>query len=327
MFHLTEAEIIANWPVDEPIRVSVCCITYKQEQYIAQAIDSFLMQKTTFPFEIVIGEDCGGDGTMSILYEYQKRYPNLIKIITSEQNIGANANLLRVFTAARGDYIAICEGDDYWISEQKLTKQKEILDIYSDIDLVTSNAICVDKNCIYIKDFYCGHSFFSTLKDVLLSPWQFAPTASYFFRKRSLEKIPLWFANATIGDIYMELYLGESGIIVCDEPLCAYRIGAENSWSSTINKSKLNSIVSHYDNFIYSLEIAKKDLCGFDYFFDFKINDIRLSKAKTYLKVSRYKDAYIEMSNVNFFNEMSVKNKFVYYIFRLIYMFVPKNEN
>lgn len=135
MFHLTEAEIVANWPVDEPIRVSVCCITYKQERYIAQAIDSFLMQKTTFPFEIVIGEDCGGDGTLSILYEYQQRYPNLIKIITSEQNVGANANLLRVFNAARGDYIAVCEGDDYWIYENKLEEHFEFLEKNKDCAL------------------------------------------------------------------------------------------------------------------------------------------------------------------------------------------------
>ncbi|MFQ2855444.1 glycosyltransferase family 2 protein [Aeromonas caviae] len=119
---------MASWTVNEPIRVSVCCITYKQEQYIAQAIESFLVQKTTFPFEIVIGEDCGGDGTLPIIYEYQKRYPTLIRVITSEQNVGANANLLRVFNAAQGDYIAVCEGDDYWIDENKLEGHVDFLD-------------------------------------------------------------------------------------------------------------------------------------------------------------------------------------------------------
>ena len=111
-----------------PPLVSICCATYNHEKYLAQALESFLMQKVNFPIEIVVGEDCSTDGTPQIVREYAERFPGLVKVITSDANVGAVPNALGIWAAARGKYIALCEGDDYWTDPQKLQKQVDFLE-------------------------------------------------------------------------------------------------------------------------------------------------------------------------------------------------------
>lgn len=113
---------------DESILVSVIVLTYNQEKYIAQALDSILMQKTNFSFEILVGDDASTDGTQKILQAYQQRYPNIVKVFRREKNIGATRNAYELFLAAKGKYLASCEGDDYWFSPDKLNTQVEFLE-------------------------------------------------------------------------------------------------------------------------------------------------------------------------------------------------------
>lgn len=237
MFNITEAEIMANWMTDEPVRVSVCCITYKQEQYIAQAMDSFLMQKTTFPFEIVVGEDCGGDDTLSIIEKYQVRFPNLIKVVTSDKNVGANANLLRVFDIARGDYIAVCEGDDYWNDELKIQRQFDCLESTLDVNICFTAANTLNKDgvfhnyAVYRKNLY-------SLSEVVRGGGGFMVTATLFFRKKIVEKIPSWFYKAPIGDFYLQVIASiTDGALCLNKVMAVYRLSTECSWTE-INKNR-----------------------------------------------------------------------------------------
>ena len=108
---------------DEDVAVTVCCITYNQQDYIAQALESFVSQKTNFRFKVFVGEDCGPDGTADIVREYAKKYPDIIVPFIREQNMGAQANLIDLINHAKSPYIAFCEGDDYWTDEYKLQKQ------------------------------------------------------------------------------------------------------------------------------------------------------------------------------------------------------------
>ena len=103
--------------------LSIASITYNHEQFIAQAIESWLMQKTSFEIEIIIGEDCSTDNTRAIIEKYRKLHPDLIKLIISESNVGMMPNFIRTLAACRGKYIALCEGDDYWTDPYKLQKQ------------------------------------------------------------------------------------------------------------------------------------------------------------------------------------------------------------
>jgi glycosyltransferase involved in cell wall biosynthesis len=116
-------------------------ITYNHAPYIAQAIECVLAQKTNFPFELVIGEDCSTDGTREIVLEYAKRYPDIIRVITSEKNVGMIKNSIRTDDACKGKYIAWCEGDDYWHNSEKLQKQIDYLEKDH-----TSGLVCSDYN-------------------------------------------------------------------------------------------------------------------------------------------------------------------------------------
>lgn len=130
---------------EKEIRVSICCITYNHKNYISQCINSLLMQRADFGFEIIIGEDCSADGTREIVFDYQKKHPEIIKLIISETNIGSYANELRVLQACKGKYIAYCEGDDYWTDPYKLQKQVDFLEANPDYGLVHGDVNHLDQ--------------------------------------------------------------------------------------------------------------------------------------------------------------------------------------
>lgn len=118
--------------MQENVMVSICCIVYNHESYIRQCLDGFIMQKTNFVYEIVIHDDASTDKTAEIIREYEAKYPNIIKPIYQKENqyskgiqISATYNLPR----AKGKYIALCEGDDYWTDPLKLQKQVDFLEI------------------------------------------------------------------------------------------------------------------------------------------------------------------------------------------------------
>lgn len=131
MIEITQEKVMQNWNGEIPL-VSISCITYNHEPYIAQTLDGFLMQKTSFPFEILIHDDASTDRTADIIREYEKKFPNLIKPIYQKENqyskgftsVSATWN----FPRAKGKYIALCEGDDYWIDENKLQMQVDFLE-------------------------------------------------------------------------------------------------------------------------------------------------------------------------------------------------------
>ena len=115
--------------------LSVVTIAYNHEAYIQKCIECVLMQKVNFPIEFIIADDCSTDGTLTICKSYAARYPELIRIITSENNVGAVLNEQRAFMAARGKYIATCEGDDYWTDPDKLQKQVDFLESHPDFSV------------------------------------------------------------------------------------------------------------------------------------------------------------------------------------------------
>jgi len=105
------------------IKVSVLMITYNHEKYIREAIDGVLMQKTDFPIELIIGEDCSTDNTREIVIEYTKKHPEIVKPQLPNENRGMQNNFMGIYNAALGKFIALCEGDDYWTDPYKLQKQ------------------------------------------------------------------------------------------------------------------------------------------------------------------------------------------------------------
>lgn len=129
----SDSERLCKHPV-----VSVSMITYNHEAYIRQAIEGVMMQKTDFEFELVIGEDCSTDSTREICFEYQKRYPDKIRVLWCDHNLYRNphpagGNSRRNMAHCRGEFIALCEGDDYWIDPLKLQKQVDVMRKYPNV--------------------------------------------------------------------------------------------------------------------------------------------------------------------------------------------------
>lgn len=138
--------------VDEQcIYVSVIVPTYNQSNFISQALDSILMQKTNFRFEVLIGDDGSADGTREILTKYQREYPGVVSSFFSECNQGAVANICRMLPYAQGKYLAGCDGDDYWCDEYKLQKQVEFLENHPDYSACSHDVLLVDDKNYPLK--------------------------------------------------------------------------------------------------------------------------------------------------------------------------------
>ena len=127
--------------VPNPV-VSVRTSTYNHGKYIRECIESILMQKTDFQFEYIIGEDFSTDGTREIVFEYAEKYPDIIRVLTADRNLGMKGNGQRCIDACRGKYIAICEGDDYWTDPYKLQKQVDYMESHPEC------AVCATEGMI-----------------------------------------------------------------------------------------------------------------------------------------------------------------------------------
>ena len=238
MINITEKEIMKNWKGDtnNPV-LSVCCITYNHEKYINEAIDSFLMQETDFPFEIVIGEDCSTDNTRKIVEKYKEMYPNIIKLIVSENNVGMQANGQRTMDACKGEYIAACEGDDYWMDAEKLQIQKDFLEsnpeyiiCYTDVEAFNENGI--------IQDYIGGAT-----KDLTADELKKATpinTLTTMYRNIMKDKFSAEFKASKYGDLFIWSILGYygNGKFLPQIKPARYRIhsGGVHSGSSQIDK-------------------------------------------------------------------------------------------
>lgn len=188
--------------------VSIVCVTYNHESYLRQALDSFLMQKTSFAYEIVLAEDCSTDGTRKICEEYTKKHPDIIHYIYRDYNIGGIANEYEALSAARGKYIALCEGDDYWTDPLKLQRQVDFLECHPNYSMCFHRAR-VDTANKKENDLYSHleereYSAYEIYKDWVV------PTCSVMYRAEMLppERVD---GSVIYSDIYMYLKLAEKG--------------------------------------------------------------------------------------------------------------------
>ena len=122
--------------------ISVLVCTYNQEKYLAQALDSILMQKCDEPFEVLIGDDCSNDNTGKIADDYQSRFPDIVRVIRPEKNGGASLNMVRLVNEAKGDFLSICDGDDYWLGEDVLQKQLDMFRANPGTGMICGRAKC-----------------------------------------------------------------------------------------------------------------------------------------------------------------------------------------
>lgn len=209
-------------------KVSVVTITYNHEAFIRQTLDSFLMQQTTFPFEIIVADDCSTDKTQDIIREYTKAHPDIIKPILRKQNIGAVPNSIASLQAAQGEYVALCEGDDYWTDPEKLQIQADFLDKHPNYGLCFHPAKVIFENNEEESFTHPDVSEKATFTTTGLVRRNYIHTSSVMYRRQKYDAIP---ENILPLDWYLHLYharFGKIGFI--ERPMSAYRRHSGGVW-------------------------------------------------------------------------------------------------
>jgi glycosyltransferase involved in cell wall biosynthesis len=236
------------------MKVSICIPTYNHVNFISQCLDSVLMQKTDFNYEILVGEDDSSDGTRELCSEYARKYPDKIHLFLNDRRnvIYINEeptgrwNFINLLTNARGEYIALCDGDDYWTAPYKLQKQVDFLDnhpgcsmCFHDVEVVSEEGKLISvqsprKN----KQRY-------TLKDLLRG--NFIYTCSVIFRRDLFAEFPDWFYKIPFADWPLHILNAEHGDIGhIDEVMGAYRVHGGGIHSSKSEMEKVRSMIEIY---------------------------------------------------------------------------------
>lgn len=213
------------------MKLSVYVATYNQERFIRQAIQSVLMQKTNFDYELVIGEDCSQDKTCEIVASFASKYPRKVRALFANKNLGAARNFARAYQACRGEYVAGLDGDDYWTSPDKLQKQVDFLDAHPECSAcfhAMDEILEVPNRCADILS-PPGKKRFYTLSDY--ANGIIATQSAAMFRNRIVGELPDWYFDVAAGDWVLQVLLAERGPIgYLDEVMGIHRIQPRGAW-------------------------------------------------------------------------------------------------
>jgi glycosyltransferase involved in cell wall biosynthesis len=242
------------------LKASVWMICYNHEKYIAQAIESVLSQVTTFPFDLIIGEDCSTDNTRAICLSYQERYPQIVKVLAHTSNVGIHKNLILTLNACKGQYIALLEGDDYWTDNYKLQKQVDFLDHHNDFVMCYQKTLQINE-ALGTEKITNENDHAETGVEEILSRGWFMRTGSIAFRNGVLGEFPSWYFDYNSTDYMLHILLAQHGKIgFLNEVTSVYRRhegGITKVFESEIiafwkKKLKMLDVIDEYLQFKYS---------------------------------------------------------------------------
>lgn len=249
-----EEELISKFTSEKPL-ISILCTCYNHAEYISDAIKGFLIQKTYYPFEIIVHDDCSSDESRSIISSYQERYPRLIKTIFQTKNVyqkDKQSPLRNCLNLAKGDYIALCDGDDFWFHEDKLQAQMSLLLDSSDYAMVVGPGLMGSGNPDEAR-LHCNYGneilWITDTDAVLCKGGQFAPTASYLLKRVVLDFIyDDRYSEVSVTDIFIELHaLRLGGIIYKPGATSYYRLATAESWSYRMKIGGSRSLLEYFN--------------------------------------------------------------------------------
>lgn len=230
------------------MKASVALITYNHAPYIAQAIESVLMQQTRFDFELLIGEDESSDGTREIVREYQAKYPDKIRLLLgSRKDVlhirgrpTGRRNLVNSLERARGQYVALLEGDDYWTSPLKLQKQVEFLENNPDCALCFHNVQILDEIDPKHRGLHHANPMRNRYVFDDLMDGNFLATCSVVYRSGLFGRFPDWYFESPAGDWPLHVLNTRHGNIgYLPEVMAVYRKHAEATWAGLARSQML----------------------------------------------------------------------------------------
>lgn len=286
--------------------VSIVCTSYNHGDYLAEAIDSFLMQKTNFEFEILIYDDASTDHSPRVIKQYENKYPSLINPIYQTQNQYSKGVRVELFNhnRARGKYIAVCEGDDFWTDPCKLQKQVDYMEAHPACSMTVHAAdrVLSDKKKVLstVRPEH-GNAIFS-IERVIEGGGDLIATNSMVYSKEKVPTLAPFYLNAVVGDYPLVILAALHGTVdYLDDNMSAYRVGVKGSWTERELATSMKRInhyrdmekmfdeINEYTNFQYNgaLEKAKRG-----YQFSLLLEQGRFREAKH----GEYRKIYLELS-------------------------------
>jgi len=248
--------------------ISVLIITYNQEKYLAQAVESVLMQKCNEPYEILIGDDCSTDRTGNIADEYQTRFPNIVRVLRPEKNGGASLNMVRLMQAAKGEYLMICDGDDYWLREDMMQMYVDTFAAHPEVGMICAKA----KKFIQENGAYEGTLGYAGAEDLMTmfrdNRDVAAPTIA-FRRELMLKCIDecKWYIehNCFFDTVEAYWFAYDSKIKFIDEEVGAYRV-LPNSACHSHDLSKNTEYERRYFAVKWHFILTHPEICNEEIF-------------------------------------------------------------
>lgn len=248
------------------IKVSILCLTFNHEEYIKDALDSFLMQKTNFKYEILIHDDASTDNTPKIIQQYADKYSDIIKPIFQNENKyskGISVNSVYQYPRVMGEYVAMCEGDDYWTDPLKLQKQVDVLDQNLKCNICAHKTVAVDAKSKEIIKYiapYDSNQIIS-VNEVILGGGGFVATNSLMVRKCIVKNeskfrkfLPLDYTTQIQGSL-------AGGMLYLSDCMAAYRLSAKGSWTVTM-KNNVDKHCEHIKRRIAMYDILNDETNG-----------------------------------------------------------------
>ncbi len=244
----SEAQIMADWrDPDGPPLVSVLCTTYNQVAYLEDALRGFLLQKTDFPFEIVVHDDASSDGTTALIRAYQQRYPRLIRPIIQTENQYSQGRQVYLLAGreARGQYFCLCDGDDFWIDAQKLAVQVAALQANPDCRLcfhLTRHLLNHDEQLVQTSlqgrlrrlAVYPQRAAILSPRAIIIGDGAYIATASVMLSRAAWLKLPAWMDRCPVGDFFIQALCAQpGGALFIPREMSVYRLATLGSWTST----------------------------------------------------------------------------------------------
>ena len=232
------------------VKVSISCLVFNHEKYLRDALDGFIKQKTSFVYEVIVHDDASTDSSAEIIHEYASKYPNIIKPIYQKENQyskGISIIDTYVIPAMQGEYIAYCEGDDYWTDEKKLQRQVDFLDAHPEYSACMHNVIRRDllhgtSTEMYHRTSDCDFTFADTVQGA-------CHISSLLHRSNVRKHLPAYMQKQWgFGDYSLFMFLSTVGKIrYINKPMSVYRYGVEGSYTVRTSSSA-ESILKIYEN-------------------------------------------------------------------------------
>lgn len=263
--------------------VSVCVSTYQHRDYISDCIESIVSQITSFPYELLIGEDESEDGTRDICMQYAEKYPDKIRLFLrnretsvlrdSDGNIISYLNMKFIRKACRGKFYAICEGDDHWIDNRKLEKQVEYMKQFPECNMSYHPVILhlFKSNTKKIANQHYEKLHIVSTEKIIQGGGAYCPTCSLMIRKEVFDHDISWIYNFPVGDYFLQILASlNGGALYINEVMGVYRKGVPGSWSErnesyikkfnhTIRMCKSMQVVNERTNFRYKKEFNMRE--------------------------------------------------------------------